>query len=322
MADTWLIMAEQGDAAAQYKVGLYFDQGSNGFEEDPAAAVAWYRRSASQGVVAAQYKLACNYWFGRGVENDFVEACRLYERVRAMGYRSEAATVVRPASGKSSWKPPLWYRPAADARYNHAQYRLGECYAIGDGVGKDDEAAAVWYDIASSRSDFSPAGHPSAQLALGTLYFEGRGVGQDEFKAATLWNMAALQEEPGALNNLGALHQEGIVVPRDEARGFQLYVQASALGHSGAQFNVGQCYAAGRGVEQDFEEAAGWYSTAAERGHLGAIQNLAICYAHGLGVLKDSVRALELFESHRIAVEQFEDNDNRAWTAEALRHAG
>jgi hypothetical protein len=65
--------AEQGDAEAQFKLGLMYVNGQ-GVPQDYAQAVGWYRKAAEQGYAAAQYNLGRMYETGRGVPRDDVEA--------------------------------------------------------------------------------------------------------------------------------------------------------------------------------------------------------------------------------------------------------
>ena len=65
--------AEQGDADAQYSLGVMLDNGA-GVPEDDAAAVRWYRKAAEQGDADAQHKLGRMYADGAGVSQDNVSA--------------------------------------------------------------------------------------------------------------------------------------------------------------------------------------------------------------------------------------------------------
>lgn len=44
----WMPLADQGDAAAQYNLGIMYDNGQ-GVAQDYGAAVKWYRKAADQG---------------------------------------------------------------------------------------------------------------------------------------------------------------------------------------------------------------------------------------------------------------------------------
>ena len=62
--------AEQGDAEAQFNLGLMYENGK-GVRRDYAEAMKWYRKAAEEGFAAAQYMLGLVYEKGEGVpEND------------------------------------------------------------------------------------------------------------------------------------------------------------------------------------------------------------------------------------------------------------
>ena len=65
--------AEQGDAEAQFDLGLMYALG-DGVAQDDAEAVRWYRLAAEQGHAPAQYSLGAMYAMGEGVTQDYVLA--------------------------------------------------------------------------------------------------------------------------------------------------------------------------------------------------------------------------------------------------------
>ena len=52
--------AEQGDADAQYNLGVMYANG-RGVRQDDAQAVQWYRKAAEQGDAEAQFNLGVMY---------------------------------------------------------------------------------------------------------------------------------------------------------------------------------------------------------------------------------------------------------------------
>ncbi len=60
------VHAEQGNANAQFYLGLMYDNGW-GVPEDDAEAVKWFRKAAEQGDSGAQYSLGVMYAKGEGV---------------------------------------------------------------------------------------------------------------------------------------------------------------------------------------------------------------------------------------------------------------
>ena len=69
----WKRAAEQGDASAQFMVGLMYASGS-GTPEDDAKAVYWYTRAAKQGDAYPQQRLGLMYSMGEGVSKNYVHA--------------------------------------------------------------------------------------------------------------------------------------------------------------------------------------------------------------------------------------------------------
>ena len=108
-----MISAMQGDADAQYNLGLCYADG-RGVSKSYAEAVKWYCKAAEQGHTRAQNNLGNCYSRGQGVLKDMVEAVK-------------------------------WYRKAAEQGYVVSQLRLGECYENGEGVPMDKVEAIKWY---------------------------------------------------------------------------------------------------------------------------------------------------------------------------------
>ncbi len=98
----FLVHAEQGDATAQYKLGVMYYYGT-GVPTDEAEAVRWYRLAAEQGHASAQFNLGAMYAIGEGVLKNEADAVR-------------------------------WYRLAAEQGHASAQFNLGLMYDEGEGV--------------------------------------------------------------------------------------------------------------------------------------------------------------------------------------------
>ena len=65
--------AEQGEAVAQFSLGLAYATG-RGVAQDDAEAVRWYRLAGDQGNPSGQLNLGLMYATGRGVPQDYVQA--------------------------------------------------------------------------------------------------------------------------------------------------------------------------------------------------------------------------------------------------------
>ena len=119
--DTVRQAAEQGDARAQFNLGIMYDNGE-GVLKDEAEAAKWYRLAAEQGLADAQHNLGRSYAAGEGVLKDEAVAVR-------------------------------WYRLAAKQGQADAQYGLGIMYASGRGVLKDSVLAHMWSNIAGANGN-------------------------------------------------------------------------------------------------------------------------------------------------------------------------
>jgi TPR repeat protein len=152
-------LANQGNARAQYNLGIMYLNGT-GVPQDPAEAAGWFRKAATQGNAGAQYNLGVMYLQGQGVAQD----------------RTEAAA---------------WVRKAADQGYAIAQYNLGLMHLNGHGVPQDEAQAANLY-VKAANQGFAPA-----QGSLGLLYATGHGVKQDAVEAHKWFSLAARGTVPG-----------------------------------------------------------------------------------------------------------------------------
>jgi hypothetical protein len=86
----WLPLAEQGDSAAQFNVGVLYEKGL-GVAQDMREAARWYRKAAEQGDAEAQYDMGRLHETGAGVSMDPEEARKWYAAVIANA-RKDATT--------------------------------------------------------------------------------------------------------------------------------------------------------------------------------------------------------------------------------------
>jgi TPR repeat protein len=66
-------LADQGDAEAQFYLGVMYDFG-NGVPENDAEAVKWFRKAADQGRADAQLYLGIQYVMGEGIPDNSISA--------------------------------------------------------------------------------------------------------------------------------------------------------------------------------------------------------------------------------------------------------
>jgi TPR repeat protein len=185
--------AEQGDAYAQYNLGISYDNGE-GVAKDQVEAVKWYRKAADQGNANAQYNLGNRYYNGEGVAKDLVEAVKWFRKAADQGDApAQYSLGVYYDDGEGVAKDQVeavkWLRKAADQGHAPAQYNLGMSYANGEGVAKDQVEAVKWFRKAADQ------GNAPAQFNLGNSYINGFGVAKDLVEAYALFNLASVSLE-------------------------------------------------------------------------------------------------------------------------------
>lgn len=112
--------ANNGDATAQYNLGLAYDNGK-GVEKSKSQAVYWYKKAAEQGLAEAQYKLGSAYFIGMGVEQSKSQAVYWYRKVAEQG-NADAQFLLGAAYyyGGVVYKSQYWLRKACNNHNNEA----------------------------------------------------------------------------------------------------------------------------------------------------------------------------------------------------------
>lgn len=80
-------LAEQGDAKAQFTIGLMYVNGQ-GVQRNDAEALRWYRLAADRDDARAQFNLGIMYRNGQGVPQDYVRAFMWFTLSAARGNQS------------------------------------------------------------------------------------------------------------------------------------------------------------------------------------------------------------------------------------------
>ncbi len=119
----WRPLAEQGDALAQYNLGILYRKG-RGVPQDDVRARQWYAKAAAQGLAKAQFNLGTLYFNGEGGPKDYQQALR-------------------------------WFRLAANQGEALAQTKIAIMYDEGQGVPRNIVQAYKWCSLAATNGDKS-----------------------------------------------------------------------------------------------------------------------------------------------------------------------
>jgi uncharacterized protein len=149
-------IAEQGDASAQFNLGLLYLDGK-GLPQDYTEAAGWFRRAAEQGDAGAQNNLGTFYSQGLGVVQDYAEAARWYRKAAEQGYAAAQNSLGNMyIDGKgvySNWQEAIkLYRASAKQGNSTAQYNLG-IHLLDSAFGINEPEARQWLKIAAQGSD-------------------------------------------------------------------------------------------------------------------------------------------------------------------------
>jgi uncharacterized protein len=223
--------ADQGNAGAQWNLGTMYERGW-GVRQDYAAAVNWYRKAADQGDPSAQSDLALMYFKGHGVPKDYAAAISWARKAADQGYvlGQEDLGTSAYASGDYATAMRL-LRPLADRGFARPQSYLGQMYAYGRGVPRNDAIAVSWYRKAAEQN------YGGAQISLGFMYENGRGVPQDYVAAMNWYRKAADHSWATAQNNLGLMYANGRGVPQDYIMAHMWFNLATTKGNKDAASN-------------------------------------------------------------------------------------
>ena len=71
--------ANQGDAEAQFNLGLTYKEGQE-VQQDNKMAAKWYQKAAQQGHITAQFNLGLLYQDGKGIRQNKTNAKEWYGR--------------------------------------------------------------------------------------------------------------------------------------------------------------------------------------------------------------------------------------------------
>ena len=184
-----------------------------------------------------------------------------------------------------------WYENAAKQGIAKAQLRLSEMYQAGQGVDKDEVAAADWLSKAAKQ------GLPQAEYEYAVALEFGRGTKRTSIKEAATWYQKAAQHAyPEAMLKVAKLYFSGLGVDKDLEQALKWALQAASkhvpdadnlvnsivqevkeLANQGdypSQHMLALMYQQGLAVKQDENLALTWLRKAASKDHIDAQYDL------------------------------------------------
>jgi localization factor PodJL len=154
---TMMALAEKGDAAAQYDLGVRLAEG-RGMTADPKTAIKWLEKAAKQGLAPAQFRIGSMYREGKGVAANNERALdwfkRAAQRGNARAMHNLAVVLAEGVGGAPDYAGAgEWFRKAAEYGIKDSQYNVAILYARGLGLPQDLGEAYRWFDAAAKQGD-------------------------------------------------------------------------------------------------------------------------------------------------------------------------
>lgn len=229
-----LDLIDAGNEWAQLLKGMF----RHAEDKDYASAREYYELAAEQGNALAQYNLGVLYSKGSGVRQNYKRAKEYYELAAQQGHANAQCSLGdlyldgKQGVSQDCERAVHYFELAVEQGHAWAQYKLGLLYKEGTDVKQDYKKAKQYYELAVEQ------GFAMAQCNLGSMYVKGTGVPIDYERARHLYELAVVQGCAEAQNNLGHLYKNGMGVPQDYEKAKRYYALAAKQGFAPGQSNL------------------------------------------------------------------------------------
>lgn len=227
--DWFMKSAMQGNTDAMVNLGDLYKE--LGFPEDnPEKGVEWYFKAKELGSVRVLSRIGILYLEGDYYEKDLQKAYECYcEAMKSADDKHEKAFVAFLlgdvlARTEQFEKAFEYLSQAAELGFHEAYVKIGQLYANGLGVEKDEKKAFDYYSLAYNK------GKVIAVFKLGEAYRYGYGTEVNYEKAMQLYEEAAEQGHTFAMISLGEMYHAGEGCEKDDEKAIALFKQAAENG--------------------------------------------------------------------------------------------
>eukprot|EP00729_Bicosta_minor_P002570 gene2570-2803_t len=165
---------------AQYSLATFYDVGAHGIRKDAREAAKWWKRSADNGFMPAQYNLARAYLQVHGpvlpgIKQNFKEAARLYTLVADAGLREGQYKIAMMCLKGHDGVPQNYvqaarrFRQSAEGGHIEAMHELGNLLALTHIAICDFRSAKYWLERAVAAYKATEPAFKGAQIDLSQL---------------------------------------------------------------------------------------------------------------------------------------------------------
>lgn len=263
--------ARQNYGRALKKLGYVFHTGELGIQDEDRsksyydqAFEALYDAALGENDGEAQHILGNSYMDGEGVEKNYTQAVKMYQRAvnnhiavsyNALGICYDMGYGVEESPVKSF----EFQLKSAQMGCPVGMDNVSKNYYSGIGTDANLEEYKKWVKRAVE------SGYHAAMVSMAWDYYTGENCEKDITKCRQMFERAIACGSVQAMNNLAILYSNGDV---DCAEGiemaFELNKKAAAGGYLPSFYSLAKCYYYGEGTEENDVEAERWYSKFAE----------------------------------------------------------
>ena len=261
--ELFLSAAENGDKEAQFKIGLMYLYGQDGFQRDPEQALQWLKAAANQNHVDAQFQTGMAYYDPNSNNNQ--EAQTWLIKAAENGHSDAQYFLGTIYNKQQNYDSAVhWLDVAFKNNHDEAPDLLVELYIANKLSNPDKARLLAWLEKASLN------GFRDAQYELGERYLVHEEIANNKMKAFAWIEKAARKGHLPAKYKLAVLYQKGIGTPRQFTKSSRWFREAAKEGHMEAQYELAELYSQGLGLPKSARKAKKWYGAAAEQGHMKA----------------------------------------------------
>ncbi len=312
IVDSLRSAAEQGDSAAQYKLGNEYFYGTESRKVNYELAAYWYRKAAAAGYGAAQLNYGICLEQGLGVDRDPKNAAIFYLFAANKGIREaeyNLALLYLHGSGQNDLKLPPEKAVAPDRaraeqhlqnlvhqNFVPAMVELSALMLNRKEVTEQDRKNAVALLL---RAEKLPGMTGKGLRFLADCYYGGiGGLKKDPAKTVSLLKRAIAKKDLDSVTKLAFFYEHGEGVEKqDKKKAFELYKEAALKGQAYAQYKYAEYICEGYEEGKGFDCAMKFYELSMAQECPQALHRAALFALKGIGLEKpDPATAVMLLE--------------------------
>ena len=261
--DLFVASANRGDKEAQFKVGMMYLNGADGFPKDQQKALHWLREAADQGHTKAEFEIGMMYYKPGDQDNQTAQSLLL--KAADKGHANAQYFLAAIYNQNQQYDDAAkWLDMAFQNNHEEALEMLVELYMAGKLGNPDSKRVFKWLEQASVK------GLRDAQYKLGEEYLGHAEITNNKRKAFAWIEKSARNGFTQAKYKLATLYQKGIGARKQYTKSARWFRDAAEDGHKDAQYDLAELYLKGLGLPRSKTKAKQWLEKAADQGHLKA----------------------------------------------------